>query len=280
MIIKIVILGVLLLLVIVCMYLYFGTTILEVSNHKIESGKLPKSFDGYKIAHISDFHNTKSNKIKNKIIKSLEKNKPDILIITGDLIDSRRTNMKVSLEFIKKIKNIPIYYVAGNHESRIKDYPNFKENLKKLGVNVLENERVKLSKNKSNIYLIGLQDPTFETEERNTDEMKIIVNSYLEDLASEKDFDILLLHRPELFDIYVQNHVDLTFSGHAHGGQFIVPFVGPLFAPNQGCFPKLTSGVHEKNNMNLVISRGIGNSSMPVRINNNPELIFVTLKHK
>ncbi|MBE6148538.1 MAG: metallophosphoesterase [Firmicutes bacterium] len=270
----------LVLVIIVCIYLYFETTTLEVSNYNIKSKKLPNSFEGYKIAHISDFHNTKYGKLKKQILKSLRNNKPDILVITGDFIDSRRTNMEISLDFIKNVKNIPIYYVAGNHESRIDEYLVFKEKLKNLGVIVLENEKIQLTKNTETINLIGLQDPSFDTGENNSEEMRKIINSWLLEYSTEDNFDILLLHRPELFEVYVENNVDLVFTGHAHGGQIVIPFIGPVIAPNQGFFPKLTSGVHKKNNTNLVISRGIGNSLCPIRVNNNPELIYVTLKKR
>lgn len=275
---KNVIIGLLIIILILLIYLYFEVSILKVSQYTIKSNKLPKNFTGYKIAHISDFHNTKSNTLKNEILKQLKNNKPDILVITGDFIDSRKTNMDISLDFIRKIKNIPIYYVAGNHESRIKTYSKFKANLKKIGVNVLENEKINLTYNEEKISLIGLQDPSFETEENNSNEMKKIVQNYLEKYSTELEYEILLIHRPELFDIYAANNVDLVFSGHAHGGQIVIPFLGPVIAPNQGFFPKITSGVHTKNNTNLIISRGIGNSLCPIRVNNHPELIYVTLE--
>jgi len=274
---KKIVIGLIIILIIIVIYLYLEVTTLEVSQYNVKSDKLPGAFDGYKIAHISDFHNTKSNRLKNKILQTLEMDKPDILVITGDFIDSRRTNMQVSLAFIEKIKNIPIYYVAGNHESRIKDYPKFKKELQNLGVKVLENEKIELKQKTDIISLIGLQDPSFDTSERDKKGMTQLVDKWLKTYSTKDNFEILLLHRPELFTTYVENHVDVVFSGHAHGGQVVLPFIGPIIAPNQGYFPKYTSGVHTKDNTNLVISRGIGNSLCPIRINNNPELIYVIL---
>lgn len=275
---KKIVIGLIIILIIIAIYLYLEVTTLEVSKYNVKSDKLPEAFDGYKVAHISDFHNTKSNRLKNKILQTLEKDKPDILVITGDFIDSRRTNMQVSLAFIEKIKDIPIYYVAGNHESRIKDYPKFKKELQNLGVKILENEKIELTQKTDSISLIGLQDPSFDTNERDTKGMTQLVDKWLKSYSTKDKFEILLLHRPELFTTYVENHVDVVFSGHAHGGQVILPFIGPIIAPNQGYFPKYTSGVHTKDNTNLVISRGIGNSLCPIRINNNPELVYVILK--
>lgn len=264
-------------IIISLIYLYFENTTLEITQYPIKNEKLPKAFDGYKIVQISDFHNTKSKRLQQQILKTLENDKPDILVITGDFIDSRRTNINVSLNFIKQIKNIPIYYVAGNHESRIKEYKSFKEKLIELGVYVLENEKISLSKNSDAIDLIGLQDPSFETSENNSEEMKKIIDKYLKNFSSKENFEILLLHRPELLDVYAQNNVDLVFSGHAHGGQVVIPFVGPIIAPNQGYFPKLTAGVNKKDETDLIISRGIGNNLCPIRVNNNPELVYVIL---
>ena len=273
---------VLILLVVICVliaiYLYFENNTLQISKYNIKNDRLPNGFTNYKIAHISDFHNTKSEKLKKSILKSLQKEQPDILVITGDLIDSYHTDIKISQQFINKIKDIPIYYVAGNHESRIKEYSKFKQELIKMGVNVLENQNISIKNNKDEINVIGIEDPSFETRENNSEEMQKIIDSNLQKLYIEDKFNILIIHRPELLETYAKNNIDLVFAGHAHGGQFRIPFIGPLIAPNQGLFPKLTSGVNHLNNTDLVISRGIGNSRIEYRINNNPELIYVTLE--
>ena len=93
-------------------------------------------------------------------------------------------------------------------------------------------------------------------------------------------YNILLSHRPELFDTYVEKKINLILTGHAHGGQIRIPFIGGIVAPNQGFFPKYTSGVIEKNKTTMVVSRGIGNSIIPLRINNRPELVVITLYNK
>lgn len=90
-------------------------------------------------------------------------------------------------------------------------------------------------------------------------------------------YTILLSHRPELFDVYVESGVDLVFSGHAHGGQFRIPFIGGVVAPNQGVFPKYDAGIFAEGNTNMVVSRGVGNSIIPFRVNNRPEVIIIEL---
>ena len=90
-------------------------------------------------------------------------------------------------------------------------------------------------------------------------------------------YTVLLSHRPELFDVYVDSQIDLVFSGHAHGGQFRVPFIGGLVAPNQGFFPEYDAGLFSKENTTMVVSRGVGNSIIPLRFNNRPEIVVVEL---
>lgn len=93
-------------------------------------------------------------------------------------------------------------------------------------------------------------------------------------------YSILLSHRPELFEVYAKNNIDLILSGHAHGGQFCLPLIGGLLAPNQGLFPKYDSGIYTQENTNMVVSRGIGNRLFPFRFNNCPEVILIELKSK
>lgn len=261
-------------------YLYNQNTKVKITHYDIENKKIPEDFNKYKIAHLSDFHNTNSKRIKTTLVKKLEENKPDIIVITGDLIDSRRTNIDTAKEFIQSIKHIaPIYYVVGNHESRLINAIGLQEQIQNAGAIILRNEKIFLKNNNESINLIGLDDPAFYTPYENFNEMKKKIDEKLKILATDKTkFTILITHRPEYIETYSKNNVDLVFTGHAHGGQIRLPFVGGIIAPGQGFLPKYTNGVNKSNGTNMVISRGIGNSKFPFRINNRPELIFVTLK--
>jgi predicted MPP superfamily phosphohydrolase len=128
---------------------------------------------------------------------------------------------------------------------------------------------VELQRKGHTISLIGIDDPAFQTES---------VSHVLQKLTAEDSYTILLSHRPELFDTYVKNGIDLAFTGHAHGGQFRLPFVGGVIAPHQGFFPKYDSGLYTKNTTNMLVSRGVGNSMIPMRFNNRPEIIVVELR--
>lgn len=271
---------ILIVLLLVGIYLYFENNTLEVSKYDINSSKISEEFNGYKIAQISDFHNTRSSKLKKSIIESLKEEKPNIIVITGDLIDSYRTNIDISINFIKEINEIaPIYYVTGNHESRIKDYKVLMEKLEENKVIILDDEVKEITVNDSIINLIGIKDPTLEHQSYLKE--KEIVDGVLKKIDyNNNNFSILLSHRPELLDIYNKYNYDLVFSGHAHGGQIRLPYIGGLVAPNQWLFPKYDAGIYEIDNTKMIVSRGIGNSILPFRINNNPELIYVTLNHK
>ena len=128
------------------------------------------------------------------------------------------------------------------------------------------------------ITLIGVNDPSYQTDYLFGDS-EMVMNTKLEDLHTGNDgFTLLLSHRPELFDTYVDQDVDLVLSGHAHGGQFRLPFIGGLVAPNQGLFPEYDAGIYTEGNTNMLVSRGVGNSILPFRINNRPEVILIELQ--
>jgi len=263
----------------ILIYLYNENTNLKETEYIVASGKLPKAFNGYKIAHISDFHNTNSKRIKTKIIQSLSKYHPDIIVITGDLIDSRRTNILNAKKFLKSIVKIaPVYYVLGNHESRLYDLKELIDEVQKTGVNILRNISVKIEKRDELIEIFGLDDPAFYIPLENKYEIGQKTDKVLETVTeNNNNFKILLIHRPELLEIYAKYDFDLVFAGHAHGGQIRFPWIGGIVAPGQGLFPKYTKGIYNWNNTQMILSRGIGNSKFPFRINNRPEIIFVKL---
>ena len=250
---------------------------LELNMYNISSNELPKGFDGFRIAQVSDLHNAEMGKDNQKLISMLKDAEPDIIVITGDMIDSRNTNVDIALAFAEKAMQVaPCYYVTGNHESRVNEYDALKEGLNRLGVTVLEDAKTELVVSGEKITIIGVDDPNFKMDYLLNDESAI--KSKLNELMSEDDgYTILLSHRPELFEAYVDSDVDVVFSGHAHGGQFRIPFIGGVVAPNQGLFPQYDSGIYTKENTNMIVSRGVGNSIVPFRINNRPEVIVVEL---
>lgn len=266
------------LLIALIVWIAWGNTALELNSYKIASNNLPDAFDGFRIAQVSDLHNAEMGKDNEKLISMLKDAEPSIIVITGDLIDSRNTDVDIALSFAEQaVKIAPCYYVTGNHEARVDEYGDLKNGLLELGVIVLEDARTEIELSGETITLIGVDDPSFQTDYLFGDDESVMA-SKLNELISEDDgYTVLLSHRPELFETYVESGVDLVFSGHAHGGQFRLPFIGGVAAPNQGLFPKYDAGIYTEGNTNMVVSRGVGNSIIPFRINNRPEVIIIEL---
>ncbi len=250
-------------------------SMIEVNSYKITGKNLSDEFNGYKIAQISDFHNRKKY---DSILEKVREESPDIICITGDFIDSRKTNTDISLSFAKELVKIaPCYYVMGNHESRLTNvYPDFEAALKEIGVCVLRNEKAELEKNGAKITLIGLDDPRLRSNTKGIEYASEVVREELSTVERE-GYVIVMCHRPEVFNEYVSAGIDVALTGHAHGGQANLPFIGGVIAPNQGFFPKYVKGVYKKDNTSMVVSRGLGNSLCPVRFNNPPEVVIVQL---
>ncbi len=260
-------------------WIVWGNTALQLNTYTVSSERLPEAFDDYRIAHISDLHNAEMGNNNEKLLTMLQDAEPDIIAITGDLIDSRNTDIEIALQFAEEaVKIAPCYYVTGNHEARVSEYEDLRNGLTELGVIVLGNERIDLVQNSETITLIGITDPSFKTDYLFGD-ANTVVEKHLQELMNESSsYTLLLSHRPELFEIYANNEVDLVLSGHAHGGQFRLPFVGGLVAPNQGLFPEYDAGLYAEGNTNMIVSRGVGNSIIPFRFNNRPEMILIELQ--
>lgn len=245
---------------------------LQLSTYTVSSDNLPKAFDGYRIAHVSDLHNAEFGSGNEKLLRLLRESSPDVIVITGDIIDSSRTDVDVALDFVKEaVKIAPCYYVTGNHEAGVSKevFEKLESTFTELGVKIMRGSEAVIEKGGEYISLIGIDDPSFAEFPENIDE-----------ISTFDGFKILLSHRPEYFDKYADWNVDLVLSGHAHGGQFRLPFIGGLVAPGQGLFPKYDAGSFTEDNTTMIVSRGIGNSIIPVRFNNQPELVLVVLESK
>lgn len=250
---------------------------LDISSYVYHNDQLPESFHGFRILQVSDLHNARFGFHQKKLIKEVQLATPDIILISGDLIDKRRchkNNIQPALRFVKEAVRIaPVYYVPGNHEATSEIYPYLKEQLLQMGVEVLGNSMVEFIRNEEAITLIGVKDPKFYLHEPQRFQRNV---EHLIQM-SDNDFHILLSHRPEYFDFYASCGFDICFCGHAHGGQIRIPKLGGLYAPNQGLFPKYSNGRYVKGNTTMFVSRGLGNSKAPLRIHNHPHLVVVRL---
>lgn len=241
----------------------------------VASGALPGAFEGFKIAHVSDLHNAVFGRKNERLLSLIRAAEPDIIAITGDLIDSRHTDIDSAMAFVEAAAEIaPVYYVTGNHESRL-DFDAIEPRLIAAGARVLRNEAEYIEHGGERIRLAGIDDPSFIRTGGTAEERAAAELEQLGDGGGT--FTVLLAHRPELVEVYAEYGAGLVLSGHAHGGQVRLPLLGGLYAPGQGLLPEYDSGLFSLGETQMVVSRGLGNSVAPLRVNNRPELVIVTL---
>ena len=253
-------------------WVIWANTALERTDYKIASARLPAEFEGFRIAQVADLHCAEYDDGNQKLLSMLKEAQPDIIVFTGDTFDERHPNKAPTLEFLRACTEIaPCYMVTGNHECAMnrQDYFALEAQIRGLGVDVMHAEKVTLTRGNASITLLGVDDENYEGILHSPEQLR--------ELAGTDGFTILLSHRPEYFWRYAESEIDLTLSGHAHGGQFRLPLIGGLYAPGQGPLPEYDSGVYTYENANMVVSRGIGQSSFPLRFNNRPELVIITL---
>ncbi len=243
----------------IVLFVWFNNSCLKTTKLKIEIG----GARSLKIVHLSDLHGKRFGRGNIRLLNKTAKEKPDFIAVTGDIIHLyTQKNKSAALELIASLKEIaPVLYVSGNHEMRNKGYRFFRKELLEAGADVLDDRITKVC----GITVAGLNCASL----RNDKIFKITpVNSP----------KILLAHEPQFFGKYAEAGYDLILCGHAHGGQWRIPFTGiGLFASGQGKFPKYTSGVHEKGKSKMIISRGLGNSQCPLRLFNRPEIVVIEI---
>lgn len=253
-----------------------------ITNINYKNSKIPKVFNNFKILHVSDLHNKKFGKNQERIIRKIQEINPDIIVITGDSVDCHHTKPEIAYKFLESVaKIVPVYLVSGNHEHARGRYEEFIEEYRKTGVNILDDDVSELDIKNKKIKLLGISDAKPEKFGRiSSDTINIFENKLknVSDFSNKNEFNILLAHRPEFIDLYEKYKFDLVLSGHAHGGQFRFLFIKGVVAPGQGFFPKYTSGLYNKKNTSMIVSRGLGNSVIPIRIFNRPELVVINLE--
>lgn len=268
------------------LFCYFENNAITVSDFEIRSKDIPPDFDGCVIVQISDLHNKLFGENQHRLISKLEKQNPDLIVVTGDLVDSNHTDVEKALLFIDEaVKLAPVYFVTGNHDNWLSEENTGQlyEGLEKAGVTVLDDEFHKLSMGNDEecIYLMGVDDGTLATKSALQDTLSAMMEETGESEGEEDSaFRILLAHEPQLMPVYAEYDIDLVLSGHAHGGQFRIPFIGGFVAPDQGFLPKYTKGLYVENDTSMIVSCGLGNSVIPQRLLNRPELVTITLIHE
>ncbi|EHK2356622.1 MAG: metallophosphoesterase [Clostridium perfringens] len=262
-------------------FFYYENNGISTTNYEVDCG-IGKDIN---VVHLSDLHGKEFGKNNEKLKRLILKEKPDLVVATGDMIDSSLKNMEGVIDFLSDLsKCVKVVYISGNNEQRCKKAEYIFESLKSKGVIILRNEIITLSLNGVKVNILGM----FEKPKGDLhSSIKKINGSYAyEDsrklfkrLENLEGLKIILSHYPELFEVeYSKYDFHIMFSGHAHGGQFRIPIVKRgLIAPGQGFFPKYTEGMHGNKNK-LIISRGLGNSTKITRLFNRPEIVKVKIK--
>lgn len=258
-------------------FCYYENNKIDTTYYDIESKDCENDF---KIAHLSDFHSKPFKSILEKLLNE----KPDIICITGDYINDRCKNKEKMLDYAKELLKIaPVYYITGNHERRLENFDALMKELENTGFNVLLNKCI----DTKYCTILGLDENQADFSDYKARKNGTFVykdmSPYFKELEKSKKFKLVLSHFPENFEgikelNYSQYDFDLQLSGHAHGGQWIMPFIGPLFSPGQGVLPKYARGEFG-NRPKLIVSRGLGNSEFPLRLFNYPELVIINIKH-
>lgn len=263
-------------------FLYLQNNIVDVTRYRLKSDKIK---DRIRIVQLSDLH----SKPFKKVLEITEKQKPDMILITGDYINQHGKNVEKMLDYAKDLLYIaPVYYITGNHERRLDNFDGLMLQLKDAGFNVLLNETAEFSKNGNNVSILGLDEnqadfADYKSRKEGTFEYRDM-SGYFAELDKMSGYKIVLSHFPENFEgikemNYSQYDFDLQLSGHAHGGQFILPLFGPVYSPGQGVHPKYARGSFGER-PRLIVSRGLGNSEFPFRLFNHPEIIVITISKR
>lgn len=250
---------------------------LETTYRTISSDRLPSEFDNFKIAHLSDYHNCP---VAN-LTETVKSENPDIIAMTGDMTsDKACESFLPALNLIKELSKIaPCFIVSGNHDTWRNDYAEFVSECKKTGTHFLQNEQFEFSKNGKSIIISGMEDVFTKVR------AKAKAEEYLRFFKKTEEYQILLFHRANLLDVVKDFGFDLILSGHLHGGQVRLPYIGGLFSPlssmsecSSVLFPEYCSGLYEHKNTKMIISRGLGNPVSVPRVFNRSELGIITLK--
>jgi predicted MPP superfamily phosphohydrolase len=268
--------GILLLIVFLAgrAFLFAQNNWLVVTRQTITVPSLPESREGFTIVHLSDLHGQMFGSEQSYLLRLIKQEQPDIVVCTGDMVDSNTYNPEPLFALLDGLAGLPVYYVPGNHEIAAGSWDDLAAALRRKGVVVLDDDSRMLEAG-AGLRLAGITDPGVRGRDEDG-----VVERLSAALAERKEgeFTVLLAHRPEHFALYAAAGADLTLSGHAHGGQVILPGIGGLVAPGQGFFPEYYAGMYSRGAAALIVSRGLGNSVVKQRLFNRPEIVVITMR--
>ncbi len=250
--------------------IYFEVNTFEIKSLIFKSKKIPNG-QRIKILHISDLHNKKFPNNNKQLLKKIKEQKPDIIVLTGDIIDCKTKTFQDVYKLLQALTaiNKNTYFVSGNHEWRNPKTDCFIDGIKKRNIKVINNSNEVFTKENFFINICGIDDPY-----TNHEDIDLAFSNI--DNAS---FTILLSHAPDIVPKNNNLLCDLILCGHTHGGQIRFPFIGGVIAPGQGWFPKYDKGIYELNSDTILfINSGLGTSGLPIRLLNRSQICFITLQ--
>lgn len=259
---------------------------LTITNYEIKSDKIKENT---RIVLLSDLHNNEFGKKNERLISKITEQKPDLILLDGDIINEESKNIEMALDLVKKLNKIaPVYYALGNHELgyRKRKTSNLFMQLEQAGAKVVEKSYEDVNIHGNKIRIGGLYEYAFRVDDKgkmSKKDMDPKVRKFLTDFEDSDAFKIMMSHRPDSF-IFGQAadtwKIDLVASGHAHGGQVVIPGIGGLYGADQGWFPKYVDGIHHfKTVKNMIITRGLGSDKEKLpRFHNIPEIVVIDLK--
>lgn len=250
-------------------YIYYEVNFTKLCFAEYKSTKIGPG-QKIKILQISDFHDKSS--YNGMLLNKIEKLSPDIIVITGDLIDESTEDLRNIYGFIDKLRkiNLNIFFICGNHEWRNEKREELLEGLEERKIFILNNANMELTINNTKINLCGIDDCSGARDD--------LWQAFK---GIDKDnLTILLSHVPNVAFNHKEMISDLVISGHTHGGQIRVPFIGALVAPGQGYFPKYTKGFYKINKNMVYIDSGAGTSTTPIRFLDRSQVSLITIEGK
>ena len=249
---------------------------LILTVYDITCSTVSEQLDGYKIAHVSDFHSGLFSETTTEIVKMIAEQNPNIICLTGDIVDSKTLDYESVEILISGLTGIaPVFAVSGNNEtSKPSIYEKMIEIYRKHGVQFIDGKSITKYDRDAVLTISGIKDAGNDSINIES-ELMLLNNSY-----TKEGFGIILYHRANEFDRIVKSRYDLVLSGHIHGGIVRFPLIGGLLSPDNELFPSYSGGLYEKNGVYLVSNRGIGDNYPIPRIYNPPEVVIVVLHAK
>lgn len=263
--------------------LWVSTNYIIIREYTADTGK---SDTGFRAVVVSDLHDHRFGGDNEKLAEKIREADPDVIIMDGDMLNAESADASVPLELIGLLKDTaPIYYALGNHELSYMEngHSDLQEELESAGTVVLDKNYVDIEVNGTQVRLGGLYDYSFGLN-GNNDALAAPSDtlSFLQDFQNTDRMKIMLSHRPDSFifgDASKVWDVDLVISGHNHGGQVVIPFLGGLYGGDQGWFPEYVHGMYQKDNILLFETSGLGSDKQKLpRFNNPPEIAVLTIK--